>query len=1071
MSQKIITDSLISDTRKTQGEKMVRGDFGSCITKFLFSLCLVFFTLTVATYAQNDVKVSGIVVDDKGEPLIGATIQVRNETRGQIVGNDGKFEITVKPSDELIVSFLGYENQTLQVGDKRDFVVVMVSKDSELEEVVVAAFGKQKKSSVVSSIETIGAKDLRMPSSNLTAALAGRAAGLVALQKSGEPGRDNATFFIRGVTTFGYATSPLIILDGFEVSTSTLARVDPDNIENFSILKDATAAALYGSKGANGVIEVTTKKGREGRVKLMFRHESRISMPTQLPEFVDGVEYMKLYNEAEYTDNPNIGASYYSPQKIENTRRGLNPYAFPDIDWYHEMFNEAAYNQYYTMNLSGGGKAVNYYAAVSYTNESGLLKDLSINKYKNNIRLNRYNVLSNIDFKLTNTTKLMLNMSSLYEKTNGPGINPITSGNGAGFEIFRSVVNGNPVDFPITYQPDEFTRNLGHPLFGNSDGFVRSNPYASMVSGYCDGFNFNITSQFTLEQDLKAIMKGLSMKTKFSINNSGQYASVRSITPYYYTMKNYNETTGTYTLKEVQTGDDIISEPTVDRTANSHNYLESGIYYLRTFDKHDISAVVIYTQEEKRNTGSVGSSTTLETTLPSRNQAIRARVTYGYDNCYLFEASLTRQGSEKFYGSNKWGTFPAVAAGYTISNEDFWEPVRKAFSKMKLKASYGIVGNDNITSDAQRFFFLSRIDRVGWGYIWGENFNNGYNMYDITRYPNPDITWELAYKQNYGIELGVFNESIVIQLDRFKEKRTDIYMQREGLPASMGLTASISGNSGKAESKGWDGSVDIKHNFNKDFWMTGRFNFTYSTNKILKIDEKQYKDAYLSRVGLDMDQVHGYIAERLFIDQPDIDNSPLQQIGTGIIRPGDIKYKDINSDGVVDENDRVPLGLSRTPGINYGFGISTGYKNFDFSCFFQGIANVSFYMAVSDFAPFYNYRNALKFVAEDHWSPNNPVAQAQFPRLTTSYNNNNYYQYSTWWMRNGALLRLKTLEIGYTIPVETTKKIKAETLRFYLSGQNLFCIKSFDLWDPEMGSSGLGYPLQRVYSIGLNMNF
>lgn len=1040
----------------------------------LVMLCLLFPPLrfTPAAFGQDsNVKVTGVVLDDKGVALTGATVQVKGETRGQIVGSDGKFEITVKPSDELIVSFLGFENAMVKVGDQRELKIMLVPQDNELEEVVVTAFGRQKKASVVSSIETIGAKELRMPSSNLTAALAGRAAGLVAMQKSGEPGMDNATFFIRGVTTFGYATNPLIILDGFEVSTSTLARVDPDNIENFSILKDATAAALYGSKGANGVIEVTTKKGREGGVKLMFRHESRFSMPTQLPKFVGGVDYMNLYNEAEYNDNPLVGASYYSPQKIENTRRRMNPYAFPNINWYEAMFDDLAYNQYYTLNISGGGKAVNYYAAVSYTNENGLLKNLSTNKFKNNINLNRYNVLSNIDFKLTKTTKLSLNISSFYEKTNGPGINPITSSRGAGFDIFRSAVNGNPVDFPIMYEPDEFTQNLNHPLFGNSDGFLHSNPYAEMVSGYCDGFNFNLTSQFTLDQDLSGIVKGLSVKAKFSINNSGQYASVRSIRPYYYAMKNFNEATGTYALKEVQTGEDVISEPSVDRTANSHNYLEGGIYYANSFGKHDVSAVVIYTQEEKRNTGSVGSATTLETTLPSRNQAIRARLTYGYDNRYLFEASLTRQGSEKFYGSNKWGTFPAVAVGYTISNEKFWEKLRKTVSKLKFKASYGVVGNDNITSDAQRFFFLSRIDRVGWGYVWGEDFNNGYNMYDITRYPNPDITWELAYKQNYGVELGLFNDAITIQLDRFSERRENIYMVREGLPASMGLTASISGNSGEAESKGWDGSVDIKHTFNKDFWITGRFNFTYATNEILKIDEKLYKDKYLSRVGLDMDQVHGYIAERLFIDQEDIDNSPLQMVGSGNIRPGDIKYRDINGDGIVDSNDRVPIGLSRTPEINYGFGISMGYKNFDFSCFFQGISNLSFFMNVSDFAPFINNRNALQFIADNHWSANNPVAQAEFPRLTTTYNNNNYYQYSTWWMRDGSLLRLKTLEIGYTLPTRISKKIRAESLRFYLSGQNLFCFKNFDLWDPEMGSTGLGYPLQRVYSIGFNVNF
>lgn len=1047
-----------------------RSYFVPVLLSLVFVLCPSAFWQTMSAQEQS-VKVTGLVLDENNQPLTGAAVMVKGETRGLIVGADGAFELNVKPSNELEVSFLGYEDVTVKVGDQIHFVITMKPVKNELEDAVVTAFGKQRKASVVSSIETISADELHLPSSNLTAALAGRAAGLVSLQKSGEPGKDNATFFIRGVTTFGYTANPLIILDGFEVSTSMLARVDPDNIENFSILKDATAAALYGSKGANGVIEVTTKKGSEGKVKLMFRHESRFSTPTQLPEFVDGVEYMQLYNEAEINDNPFLRNNRYSPQKIANTIKGVNPYAYPNINWYDEMFNDMAYNQYYTLNISGGGKMVKYYAAVSYTNEQGLLKNLSTNKFKNNIRLNRYNVLSNIDFNLTKTTKFTLNMTSYYEGSNGPGVNPITSRYGAGFDIFRSAVNGNPVDFPVMYAPDEFTQYVTHPLFGNSDGFAQSNPYASMVSGYCEGFNFDVTSQFTLEQSLDPWVKGLSLKAKYSVNNAGQYASVRSIKPYYYAMKEYNEMTDTYTLKEVQTGDDVISDPYVDRTASSHDYLEGGIYYANQFGKHDVTAVAIYTQEQKRYTGSVSYTPTLESALPSRNQAIRGRVTYAYADRYLIEGSLTYQGSEKFYGKNKWGLFPSVAAGYTISNERWWGPnLKKVINRLKLKASYGVVGNDNITDASERFFFLSKIG-TGWAHAWGENFNNAYAMSEINRYPNPDITWELAYKQNYGIEMSLFNDTVEIMLDRFHEHRKNIYMDRAGIPASMGLTADVSGNTGEAESWGWDGSIDINHTFSRDFWISGRLNFTFQKNRILKIDEPQYRDPYLSKVGLDMDQVHGYIAERLFIDQADIDNSPVQMVSSGTVQPGDIKYKDINGDGIVDPNDKVPIGLSRTPGINYGFGVSLGYKGFDFSCFFQGVDNVSFFMNINDFAPFIGYRNVLKFIAEDHWSQNNPVAQAEFPRLTTTNNPNNYQTFSTWWQRDGAFLRMKTLELGYTLPNKWTRKIKMETLRIYLTGQNLFSFDRFDYWDPEMGSTGLGYPLQRVYSIGLNLNF
>lgn len=1021
----------------------------------VLALAILSCLLAVAGYAQGSgTRITGTVIDESGNPLAGTTIQLKGETRGALTGKDGKYEIMTKPTDILVFSFVGYDNEEILTGTKTVVDVIMKMKANEMEGVVVAAFGVQKKASVVSSIESIVASDLRIPSSNLTAALAGRAAGLVSMQTSGEPGNDNANFFIRGVTTFGYATGPLIILDGFEVSTDVLARVDPDNIESFSILKDATAAALYGSKGANGVLEVMTKKGKEGPVKLMFRYESRFSTPTQLPKFVDGITYMNLYNEAELNDNPNTGGGYYTPQKIENTIRNVSPYAFPNVDWYKEMFNKVAYNQYFTLNLSGGGKLVNYYTSASYTHENGLMKNLASNKFNNNITLNRYNLLMNMDFKLTRTTTLSANMSSIFQNSNGPNTK-------SGSDIYRSVIKANPVDFPKYYLPDEFTQYENHTLFGSLEGMSAGyNPYAEMVSGYYDGFSYNVISQFTLNQDLGSLVKGLSIKAKFAIGNDGSYSNTRYRKPYYYTMANYNDATNTYKLKKTQTGDDVMGDPKMSKNTKSHNYFEGGMYYNNGFGNHDVTGVVIYTQEEKT-----------EQAIPSRNQAVRARVTYGFGGRYLAEASLTYQGSEKFYGSKKWGTFPSVAVGYMISNEKFWKPLSKVVNKLKFKASYGVVGNDNITPNDERFFFLSSISQGELGFVWGKDFSNGYNTYKVTRYPNPDITWEMAYKQNFGFEMELWNFA-TIQLDYFREHRKNIYMARNNIPYSMGMTASINGNTGEAKSDGLDGSLDLKHFFTNDFWITGRFNFTYTKNRLVVIDEKQYKDKYLSRVGMDMNQVQGYIAERLFIDQQDIDNSPLQSIGKGEIRPGDIKYKDINGDGVVDTNDQVPIGYSTAnPGWNYGFGMSIGYKGFDMSCFFQGISRITFFMDIGDMSPFINHANALQFIADDHWSSSNPVSNPAFPRLSTAYNENNYTRNSTWWMRDGSLLRLKTAELGYTIPANLTTKWRIDNLRFYVSGQNLLCFKNFKLWDPEMGTSGLGYPLQRVFSIGVNVNF
>lgn len=440
---------------------------------------------------QQKKQVHGKVLDETGEPLAGATVQIKGATSGAITDGDGNFSgLSVKESDVLQIGYIGYEQLEVAVKGKTELIVTLKPNVEALEEVVVAAFAKQKKESVVASIESVKPSDLKVPSSNLTTSLAGRVAGLISYQRSGEPGKDNATFFIRGVTTFGYAQSPLILLDGFEVSANDLAQVEPDNIEQFSILKDATAAALYGSKGANGVISVTTKQGKEGSLTVSFRHESKISAPTHIPNMVDGVSYMRLYNEAQYNDNP-IVSPRYSAQKIQNTLSGLNPMVYPNIDWYGEMFKDFTYNQHYTLNASGGGKVVRYYMAVSYDNDTGILKENRTNNFKNNINIDRFNILAKVNINLTRTTRAEVNINSVFRNYTGP-FDEAT-------DIFKSVMAGNPVEFPKFYEPDEQFAGVKHILFGSDPSRALTNPYAQMVRGYKDGFESTVTSQFTLE--------------------------------------------------------------------------------------------------------------------------------------------------------------------------------------------------------------------------------------------------------------------------------------------------------------------------------------------------------------------------------------------------------------------------------------------------------------------------------------------------------------------------------------------------------------------------------------------
>lgn len=1037
-----------------------------CVAVSLFSMNTVASSsnssaVDVQSVQQNRRPISGVVVDGNNDPLPGVTVMVPSRQGGVITDVDGAYTIEAATGEELRFQFLGMKTVTIEVGSGTIYNVQLLEDVEMLDEVTVTAFATQKKESVVSSIETISPSELKVPSSNLTTALAGRLAGVISYQRSGEPGADNAQFFVRGVTTFGYASSPLILLDGFEVDANALARVDPDNIASFSVLKDATSAALYGSKGANGVIMVTTKKGQAGAPKISFRVEGRLSTPTKVQKTVDGITYMNLYNQAQFNDNPLL-EPYYNAQKIQNTMEGLNEYAYPNINWYDEMFNSNAFNQYYNFNVSGGGSVVRYYLAVSYNKEEGILKNNRLNNFKNNIDIDRFNILANITMDLTPTTVFDINMNSIFENYTGPLDNTD--------DVFKSVMNSNPVEFPKFYLPDEDHAYVKHTLFGSDATGSMMNPFAQMVRGYKDGSTGRITSQFSLDQNLDALTEGLMARGKVSIKSDSYHESKRSYTPYLYNIKNYDAFNDTYVLQEVRRGTDALGDPEQWRDGVFRLYLEGGLTYARRFaGVHDVSGLLIYTQEEIKNTS--GNPGSIQRTLPQRLQGMRARFNYGFDDRYLAEMSLTYTGSEKFASDHRWGIFPAMGVGYILSNESYWEPLQDVMPMFKLKYSLGMVGNDQIAGPEDRFFFLSDIDPGSWGYRWGRNFNSSYGGFNINRYANPQITWEIAVKQNVGFEMDLFkNRALKVIVEYFTENREQIYQARANLPETMGLTSNVYGNVGEVKSAGWDGSIDLNHSFNKDFWISGRFNFTYAHNEIIENEEPEYRWSYLSNIGWPINTWKGYIAERLFIDEADVANSPRQELG-GIVRAGDIKYKDINGDGRVNSDDQVHIGYPIVPEITYGFGLSGGYKNFDLSFFMQGQDRVSFFINPNNIAPFVEQRNAMQYIADDHWNPNNPVAKAFWPRLSASYNDNNNVSNSTWWIRNGRFLRMKNAELGYTLPKNFFPSTGIESLRLYLAGQNLFNLSDFKLWDPEMGGEGFNYPLQKVYSVGLTVSF
>jgi len=1031
--------------------------------KQLFKLGVLLLILAIwqPLQAQN-ILITGTVVDLEGTPLPGVAVVQQGTTNGSMTSFDGKFAINnLTKGDSIRFSFIGFTTQVIAVAEQTVINVILEETTLMTDEVQVVAFQKQKKESVIGSINTIKPMELKVAPSNLTNALAGKIAGVISYQRSGEPGADNADFFIRGVTSFGYKNSPLILIDGLEVTASDLARIDADNIASFSIMKDATATALYGARGANGVILVTTKEGKKGKAKITFRIENSMSSPTKTNEFLQGVDYMELYNESLRMRDPNA-LLYYSKEKIEGTRNNLDSYLYPNVDWYDELFRESVMNAKANLNINGGGEVAQYYLSASYNNEKGLLKVDDLNNFNNNIDIDRYNLRANINIDLSKTTRAAVKFYSLFERYNGP-VNDANS-------IFSSVMQANPVNFPKYYQPLDPTQYYNHTLFGNKGNGSMPNPYADMVMGYKDRFNSTILAQFELEQDLDFVTKGLMLRAMASVKTYSSNENSRSFTPFYYGLADVDTESGIiHELYEIQEGTEFLNDPIVANYANSSFYFEIVTQYNRTFAKrHDVGGLLVFTRKEALNT--LGGNA--YATLPSRNLGLAGRFTYGYDSRYFIELNFGYNGSEKFADEHPFGFFPSAGLAWAVSNEKFFEPISHIVTQLKLKATYGLVGNDAISDPNDRFFYLSNVNLNddSKGYSFGEEFNSYYSGYNINRYPNPGVTWEIAEKANYGLELGLY-EKANFQLDYFTEYRKNIYWAWEFTPETMGLSSQISSNIGKAKSHGVDASLDYNHSITSDLWITSRINFTYSTNEILTNGEPEYQYEYMSRIGQPINQQWGLVAERLFIDEEDLRNSP-PQFGKSEpaedYQPGDIKYVDVNGDGIVDDQDMVPIGYPTIPEIIYGAGASIGYKGFDFSFFFQGAARESFYINPLDIAPFINERNALTVISDNHWSYDNPDPYAFWPRMSTMSVANNEKP-STWWLRNGSFLRLKTVELGYSLSTKTLERIKIASARFYVSGTNLFTISEFDLWDPEMAGNGLGYPTQRILNFGVHI--
>ena len=1023
----------------------------------LLACCLVFVcaALTGVSAFAQDRNVSGVILDETDQGIPGAYVVVKGETRGAMTDDQGRFNINVSPKDVLIASFLGYLDEEVTVGDQTKLTIKLVPAANELEGVVKVAYGTQRKASVIGSISTVDMSTLAQSQGNLSTSLAGKLAGVVAIQKTGEPGA-SADFWIRGVSTFGANSTPLILVDGVERS---MDMVDTEDIASLSILKDASATALYGVRGANGIVLITTKRGAESKPQLSIKVETGMTSPVKLPKMANTEQYIDFINNMYANSGQEGPYDAFEREQHLATAMGLataDPDLFPSVDWVNEIFKNQALTTKANVGVSGGTKNVRYYVGGSYYLEDGILNVTASDRYDAQMSYQRFNFRTNVDINLTKSTVLGMNVSTQFTVKNSP-----KSGLDA---ILKQTMTMAPTAIPLKY----------------SDGTLAmakkgvANPYNLLnETGYAQT-NTNVAqSTVSLTQDFSDfVTEGLTARVAFSFDATNASTLTRSINPKTYYASNRNPETNELEKTVI---DDYLGYVELYSSHSGTRYInfEGSVNYERQFAyAHRVSAMVLYSMRTLTHThpGSYIAA------FPYKSMGVAARATYSYKDRYFLEYNMGYNGSENFAPGHRFGFFPAVAVGYMISNEPWWEPVSNVISLLKIKASYGKVGNDQI-GGSRRFAYNTTINENATGAAWGTTPATGTGYTTIggittDEEGNAFVEWEEATKSNVGIELGLFND-LTIQADLFRDYRDGIFLMRQSTPSAVGLQKDQYVNIGEMLNRGFDMSVVYDHTFANGFSLSARGNFTFNRNRLIYNDQPSQVEEYLNEVGFAYGQRKGLISCGLFENQEDIDNWPYQNFGE--VQPGDIKYKDINGDGIVDQYDKVAIGYTTIPEINYGFGLSLGYKGFDASVFFSGAAHVTRQIGGSNLYggsdnPLYTSQ-VFEDVALKHWSKQNPNANAPYPRLGTTLSTNNN-QTSDYWTRDMSFLRLKNAEIGYTFPKKWTKKAGIQALRLYVAGTNLLTFSKFKLWDPELDTAyGTRYPITRNISLGLNINF
>lgn len=976
--------------------------------------------------------VTGTVTDDKGEGLVGVSIQIKGTTRGTTTDPNGKFRLSI-PNEDVVLVFtsVGYIKSEVVVGKQTSLNVVLRADVGNLDEVVVVGYGTQKKSAISGAVSDVSTKAIASnPSPNLSNSLVGQATGIIATQRSGEPGKDASNILIRGIGTTGDA-SPIFVIDGIVRSSSDFAQLNSSEIQSFSVLKDAASAAVFGIRAGNGVILVTTKRGAEGKMQIDFSANYGVQERTRNPEFLNSYEYATLYNEALANDGK---AALYSADDLEKYRTHSSPDTHPDSDWF-SVLKKSAMMRNYSISATGGTDKIRYATSLGYLKQDGIIPSNDFN---------RYNFRSNIDANVTSTTKLSFDLSGRDEKTN----------NVASEEVFRWMSGIPPNRTPITWSNGTYSNGPSY-LTLPDNGYIKRNIQA-------------FRGRMELEQQLPFV-PGLSIKAiasydkTFTDNKNWTFTKV----PFYNRLSN-----GTFV--EAAKGPTSLVQNHYDDQAVT---LETHLNYKTTIGKSSLSGLLLYTQTKQLwnyislsregytlaideiNFGAAANRNNSGYSGSSGRQGVVGRLNWSYADKYVFETSFRADGSEQFADGKRWGFFPSVSAGYVISQENFLKN-SSVVDFLKLRASYGILGNDRL--GGERFLYLQSY------YVSGSAVFGNANIQPAIvegRLSNPNVTWETVKKLNIGLDATFWQGKLTAVVDYFFDKRSDILASRNlSVPSLLGVGLPVE-NLAKVNNRGVEFTLGHKNKITKDLRYSVGANLTYAKNEIVFIDEAASVNPNIRRTGLSLNTQYGYRALGLFQTQAEVDGAAKQ---IGKTAPGDVRYEDINKDGVINDLDRVAIGKSNTPEIIFGFNGSVQYKNFDFSFLFQGATNVNQYYSGEGAWPFFVGSGALK-ANLDSWTPSNPNASE--PRVLIDPTNMNHAG-SSFWMRDASYLRLKNVELAYNVPLETLKLRFIKGLRIYINANNVVTWSKIKNYDPENGSDrGWDYPQFRIWNAGVNFKF